>query len=66
MCSGAILLYAIPRVVVGENVNFKGPEEYVRNSGVNVTVVNDPECIRMMKKFIDENADLWNEDIGES
>ena len=65
MCSGAILLYEIPRVVVGENVNFKGPEEYVRDSGVDVEVVNDPECIRMMKKFIDENPDLWNEDIGE-
>ncbi len=64
MCSGAILLYEIPRVVVGENVNFKGPEEYVRASGVDVEVVNDPECIRMMKKFIDENPDLWNEDIG--
>ena len=65
MCSGAILLYEIPRVVVGENVNFKGPQEYVRESGVDVAVVNDPECIRMMKKFIDENPDLWNEDIGE-
>ena len=65
MCSGAILLYEIPRVVVGENVNFKGPEEYVRDSGVDVEVVNDPECIRMMEKFIDENPDLWNEDIGE-
>ncbi len=65
MCSGAILLYEIPRVVVGENVNFKGPEEYVRDGGVDVAVVNDPECIRMMKKFIDENPDLWNEDIGE-
>lgn len=65
MCSGAILLYEIPRVVVGENVNFKGPQEYVRDNGVDVEVVNDPECIRMMKKFIDENPDLWNEDIGE-
>ncbi len=65
MCSGAILLYEIPRVVIGENVNFKGPEQYVRDSGVDVAVVNDPECIRMMKKFIDENPDLWNEDIGE-
>ena len=65
MCSGAILLYEIPRVVVGENVNFKGPQEYLRDSGVEVEVVNDPECIRMMKKFIDENPDLWNEDIGE-
>ena len=51
--------------IVGENVNFKGPEEYVRRSGVNVVVVNDSESIRMMKKFIDENPDLWNEDIGE-
>ncbi len=50
MCSGAILLYEIPRGVVGENVNFKGPEQYVRDSGVDVAVVNDPECIRMMKK----------------
>ncbi len=66
MCSGAILLYEIPRVVVGENVNFKGPEQYVRDSGVDVAVVNDPECILMMKKFIDENPVLWNEDIGES
>jgi len=65
MCSGAILLYEIPRVVVGENVNLKGPEQYVRDSGVDVVVVNDPECIGMMKKFIDENPDLWNEDIGE-
>ena len=65
MCSGAILLYEIPRVVVGENVNFKGPEAYVRDNGVDGEVVNDPECIRMMKKFIDENPDLWNEDIGE-
>ncbi len=65
MCSGAILLYEIPRVVVGENMNFKGPQEHVRDSGVDVTVVNDPECIGMMKKFIDENPDLWNEDIGE-
>ena len=65
MCSGAILLYEIPRVVVGENVNFKGPQEYLRDSGVDVAVVNDPECIRMMKKFINENPDLWHEDIGE-
>ena len=52
-------------MVVGENVNFKGPEEYVRDSGVDVAVVNDPECIRMMKKFIDENPAVWSEDIGE-
>ncbi len=65
MCSGAILLYEIPRVVVGENVNFKGPEQYLRDSGVDVVVVNDPDCIRMMKRFIDESPELWNEDIGE-
>ena len=65
MCSGAVLLYEIPRVVVGENVNFKGPEQYLRDSGVDVAVANDPECIRIMKKFIDENPELWYEDIGE-
>ncbi len=52
-------------MVVGENVNFKGQEQYVRDSGVDVAVVNDPVCIGIMKKFIDENPDLWNEDIGE-
>ena len=64
MCSGAILLYAIPRVIVGENVTFKGPEEYVRSQGVRVDVVQNEECIRMMREFIANNPTLWNEGIG--
>ena len=65
MCSGAILLYGIPKVIVGENQTFQGPEQYVRDRGVDVTVLNDPECVEMMEKFIRENPTLWNEDIGE-
>jgi len=65
MCSGAVLLYGIPRVVVGENVNYKGPEEYVRSRGVDVKVLNDKDCIKMMGDFIRDNPELWNEDIGE-
>src|SRR5688572_27052700 len=64
MCSGAILLYGIPRVIAGENVTFKGPEDYVRSQGVSVQIVQDEECIRMMREFIDQNPRLWNEDIG--
>ena len=64
MCSGAILLYAIPHVIVGENVTFKGPEEYVRSQGVRVDVIQDEECIRMMREFIAKNPTLWDEDIG--
>ena len=64
MCSGAILLYAIPHVIVGENVTFKGPEEYVRSQGVRVDVLQSEECIQMMREFIAENPTLWNEDIG--
>ncbi len=64
MCSGAILLYGIPRVVVGENVTFRGPEEYVRSQGVNIEIVQDPECIQLMREFIAERPELWNEDIG--
>ena len=64
MCSGAILLYKIPRLIVGENVTFQGPEEYVRSQGVKVEVVNDAECIRMMRDFIQTRPELWNEDIG--
>ena len=64
MCSGAILLYAIPHLIVGENVTFKGPEEYVRSQGVRVDVLQNEECIRMMREFIAENPTLWNEDIG--
>ncbi|MDO6459180.1 nucleoside deaminase [Granulosicoccaceae sp. 1_MG-2023] len=65
MCSGAILLYGIPKVIVGENVNFQGPEEHVRSRGVDVTVLNDPQCIDMMRDFIRDKPGLWNEDIGE-
>ncbi len=65
MCSGAILLYRIPVLVVGENQNFQGPEKYVLSRGVKVEVVNDPTCIQMMKDFASNHSDLWNEDIGE-
>ena len=64
MCSGAIILYKIPRVIVGENVTFSGAEDYMRNNGVQVEVVQDPECIQIMSEFIRANPDLWNEDIG--
>ena len=65
MCSGAILLYKIPVVVVGENQTFQGPEAYLRARGVDLRVVNDPECVRLMTDFIREQPALWNEDIGE-
>ena len=65
MCSGAIHLYGIPKVVIGENKTFMGEEEHLRSKEVEVEVVNDHECINMMNKFIDENPVLWNEDIGE-
>jgi len=64
MCTGAILLYGIPRVVIGENVTFLGAEESLRAAGVEMEVRQDPECIRMMREFIAHNPDLWNEDIG--
>src|ERR1700693_6179503 len=64
MCSGAIVLYKIPRVVVGENQTFLGAEDYMRSQGVQVDVVQDPECIQLMKDFIQANPQLWNEDIG--
>ena len=65
MCTGAILLYKIPRVVIGENRNFLGSEDYLIANGVEIEVVNDPECIDVMSRFIEENPALWNEDIGE-
>lgn len=65
MCSGAILLYGIPKVVVGENITFQGPEAYVQSRGVDVTVVDNPECKQLMLDFIANNPKLWNEDIGE-
>jgi cytosine deaminase len=64
MCSGAALLYKIPRLIIGENLTFKGPEEYVASQGVQLKVLQDPACIEMMQKFIAENPELWNEDIG--
>ena len=64
MCSGAILLYKIPRVVVGENVTFRGEEDLLRGRGVVVDVVQDPRCIELMGQFIREHPELWNEDIG--
>jgi creatinine deaminase len=65
MCAGAILLYGIPRVVVGENHTFTGEEELLRSRGVQVEVVQDARCIRLMERFIAEHPELWNEDIGE-
>jgi cytosine deaminase len=65
MCSGAVLLYGIPVVVIGENQTFMGPEDYVESRGVNVIVLNDEECIRLMNEFIESRPALWNEDIGE-
>jgi cytosine deaminase len=65
MCTGAILLYGIPRVVVGENTTFMGGEDYLRSRGVEVVVLDDAECIQMMTDFIATNPELWNEDIGE-
>ena len=65
MCSGAILLYGIPRVVIGENLNFTGAEALLQAQGVELTVLQDKNCIDMMKQFIAGNPGLWNEDIGE-
>ncbi|WP_404386083.1 nucleoside deaminase [Caenispirillum salinarum] len=65
MCSGAILLYGIPRVVVGENRTFMGEEDLLRSRGVEVTVVDDPGCADLMRRFIAERPEVWNEDIGE-
>ena len=64
MCTGAILLYRIPRVVVGENVTFRGEEELLRGRGVAVDVVDDARCIELMRRFIGAHPTLWNEDIG--
>ena len=64
MCSGAILLYGIPRVIVGENATFQGEEELLRSRGVTVEVVQDDQCIRLMREFIARHPTLWNEDIG--
>ena len=65
MCSGAILLYKIPVVVVGENRTFQGPEDYLRSRGVEVEIVDSDECYQLMREFIRANQVAWNEDIGE-
>jgi len=64
MCSGAALLYKIPHIVVGENQTFQGPETYVRSQGVNLEILNDASCIKLMEDFIAARPELWNEDIG--
>ena len=64
MCSGTALLYKIPKVVIGENVTFQGPEDYVRSRGVELIILNDETCIQMMRDFIAARPELWNEDIG--
>ncbi len=65
MCSGAILLYGIPRVVIGENRSFLGEEALLRSRGVELTVLDDPTCIELMARLMREKPKLWNEDIGE-
>jgi cytosine deaminase len=65
MCSGTALLYRIPRIVIGENRTFQGPEAYVRSRGVTLEIVDDAECFRLMQEFITAHPELWNEDIGE-
>ena len=65
MCSGAILLYGIPKVIVGENRTFMGDEDLLRSRGVSVEVLQDATCIELMQRFIAERPELWNEDIGE-
>ena len=64
MCTGAILLYGIPKVIIGENRTYLGAEELLKQNGVEVIVLNDHECIQMMEQFIKTNPGLWNEDIG--
>ena len=64
MCSGTALLYGIPRIVVGENRTFQGPEQYVRSRGVQLEVLDDPDCMQLMTDFIRQHPHLWNEDIG--
>ena len=65
MCSGTSLLYKIPKIVIGENKTFQGPEDYLRSRGVELVILNNPECIKLMQDFIEAKPELWNEDIGE-
>jgi creatinine deaminase len=64
MCCGAVLLYKIPRVIIGENRTFQRPESYLCSRGVQLEILQDPECIRLMEEFIRAHPELWNEDIG--
>jgi cytosine/creatinine deaminase len=64
MCSGTALLYRIPKIVIGENRTFRGPEDYVRSRGVSLDIVDSPECYQLMQEFIAAHPELWNEDIG--
>lgn len=64
MCSGAALLYRIPRIVIGENLTFKGPEDHLRSHGITLEVLQDPVCIQLMREFVAERPELWKEDIG--
>lgn len=64
MCSGTALLYKIPRIVIGENKTFQGPESYTRSRGIQLEILQDKRCIEIMEKFIKERPELWNEDIG--
>ena len=65
MCTGTIIQFGIPRVVVGENRNFGGNEAYLRERGVEVVIADDPDCVALMQRFIEEKPELWNEDIAE-
>ena len=65
MCSGTALLYGIPKIIVGENQTFQGPEDYVRSRGVDLEILDNQECINLMNDFIENHPELWNEDIGE-
>jgi cytosine/creatinine deaminase len=65
MCSGTALLYRIPEILVGENRTFRGPEDYLRSRGVQLEILDDPECRGLMEQFISQRPELWNEDIGE-
>ena len=65
MCSGTALLYKIPKIVIGENKTFQGPEDYVRSRGVELVILDEAECIKLMEDFIAARPELWNEDIGE-
>lgn len=65
MCSGTIVQFGIPRVVIGENTNFGGNEQFLKERGVEVMLANDPGCIALMERFIRENPELWAEDIAE-